>query len=275
VFVSFFTLFLLTNMKRFLLLWIGLSLPAFLFSQGVPSPLADTNATKKVELASADPLLDLFLVSEQKLTKAQSAHIQIDMAQTIRQFKEEVLQKKSDIAQLELLHQLIRRKYLLEYKQCSPFAATLAEGRYDCLSGSMIYAYLLDKLGFSFSAYETNYHVYLIVHLPGTEVLIESTDSKHGLVKNQKHIDYRLREYEQKYVETHSEMADWQPPIHRSVSLRGLAGLQFFNRAVLEYNEKHFGEALADLQKAKLIYPCERVKGLLAKVQHLQHSERQ
>ncbi len=51
----------------------------------------------------------------------------------------------------------------------------LKEGRYDCVSGSAALGLLLERYGYSFDIVETDYHVFIVVHLGLQKAILEST----------------------------------------------------------------------------------------------------
>jgi hypothetical protein len=50
--------------------------------------------------------------------------------------------------------------------------------------------------------------------------------------------------------------------IFRKVKLIELAGLQYYNDAIVHFNNQEFGQAVHQLSKAYLLYPSDRIEGL-------------
>ncbi|WP_332914370.1 hypothetical protein [Algoriphagus boritolerans] len=50
--------------------------------------------------------------------------------------------------------------------------------------------------------------------------------------------------------------------IFRKVDLKQLAGLQYYNDAIVYFNSQAFGQAVDQLSKAYLLYPSDRILGL-------------
>lgn len=59
---------------------------------------------------------------------------------------------------------------------------TFESGVFDCVSGSLILAGLLDYFGFDFKIVETTHHVFLEVEISDEVVLFEVTDPLDGFI---------------------------------------------------------------------------------------------
>lgn len=163
---------------------------------------------------------------------------------------------------LRLIFRRLFNKYLRYYKQGSTLTETLLFGNYDCLSGSILFAHLLQKAGFHVIVYETNIHVFLTVLLSdGSEVLIETTDPVNGLVMSATAVAKRKEEYLRRFAayreaETSHFRSEFQ--IMRTIPFEELAGLQCFNRAVAAYNRRRFALAADFLFKSQSLMNTER-----------------
>ncbi|SHM42724.1 hypothetical protein SAMN04488057_101419 [Cyclobacterium lianum] len=141
------------------------------------------------------------------------------------------------------------QKLFRQYQQFTLDRDVLEKGLYDCVSGSLILATLLDHFGFVYEVKETSYHVFLEVWLNDKSLLLEVTDPRAGFIADaaQKSL----------YLSDFSRLADnlWEgeefgpsfasPDIYQTIDLQNLLGLQYFNQAIRYFNE---GNPLAAYQ---------------------------
>ncbi|MDW8210089.1 MAG: hypothetical protein RMJ44_03295 [Cytophagales bacterium] len=177
---------------------------------------------------------------------------------------------------IKTIHRRLFARYLRDYRQGSLLTDVLQHRQYDCLSGTIVFAYLLKKAGFQPVIYETNVHIFLTTFLSdGREVLIETTDPIGGVVTSQLQVAQRKEEYRRRF----SSYQEREPGYYRSefqimrvVPFEELAGLQCFNQAVRAYNHGLFASAAEYLFKSQPLMATERgielmilaLKGILA-----------
>lgn len=183
-------------------------------------------------------------------------------------------QRYSDKGLLEQLYYATHRKFLKDYQPYRNFYSLLNEGAYNCLSATALYAYFLEKLGYEYQVYETDYHIFLLVRTAdGQEIMFESTDSLYGFVEGETQIAQRLEQIKQDALPQNSgkhRYYNFNLNVVRPVSVSQLAGLQYFNQAAAYYNAQRVKEAEVLLSKGRLLYQAERFElfaSLLADVQ--------
>lgn len=163
---------------------------------------------------------------------------------------------------LRTIFRRIFNKHLKNYKQGSTLADLLQTAHYDCLSGSILFAHVLQRAGFRVTVYETNIHVFLTVTLSnGREVMIETTDPINGLITSPALIAKRKEEYVRRFAAYREKEAAYyrsEFQIMRTIAFEELAGLQCFNRAVTAYNNQQFALAADFLFKSQSLMTTER-----------------
>lgn len=179
--------------------------------------------------------------------------------------------KRNDIKFIRQVFEKTHQKLLKKYEQHSTFNSMLNEGKFDCVSGSAALSLLLERYGYTFDIVETDYHVFIVINLSGQKVVLESTLPIGGMITSQsevkKYIDsYKpaefalLKAYNQSLGGIEIEYSD--NSIFRKVNLRQLAGLQYYNDAIVHFNSQAFNHAADQLSKAYLLYPSDRILGL-------------
>ncbi len=177
-------------------------------------------------------------------------------------FKEKNEKKKNKRKLIRRLSRQVGEKYLKNYSKFSNFSQTVSHGKYDCLTSTILYSYIFEKLQLNYSIWETNYHIYLMVHLPKQDILIEPTDPVYGVICGEKNIKTRLEAYRkanEKKVDTF--LAEYR--IERKVNFKQLLALQYYNKAVDQFNHKDFKAAMNTIKKSILVYDCDRNRGFI------------
>ncbi|MEO9475455.1 MAG: hypothetical protein ABJG41_07960 [Cyclobacteriaceae bacterium] len=158
---------------------------------------------------------------------------------------------------LEKAFYQIHRKNLGWYENYVSFAQTLESKKYDCLTGTALYALILDKMEISYTVLEFDFHIFLLAEADGKEILIEATDPLGGFVTDAEEIGRRIKssllnaQYKDKYYRTY---------LQNEINLVELAGLQYYNLAVDLFNKKKYKEAKKFIKKANVLYPSERIQ---------------
>ncbi len=161
---------------------------------------------------------------------------------------------------------------LKEYKKHSVFNDLLNKGFYDCVSGSGLYAILLDRYGFDYKIIETDFHVFVLVQKNGENFIFESTEPRTGFI----HKPTSVKGYLSAFLPSNSQEQNDKKPslgslaqkpgkgnsILKAISLIELAGLQYYNDAVLHFNENALEVSRKQLAKAQKIYPSDRIIAL-------------
>lgn len=171
------------------------------------------------------------------------------------------------------------RKFLKHYNQYSSLQTLFAKGDYDCLSGTALYVLLLEELGYVYEIKETDYHIYILVtaNVKDSDTgsnypfLFESTDPLTGFVSDEKEIlkrqDYYLNptpiEEEMKGISNKDREYQFSRAVNNSVNKIELAGLQYYNIGIAQYNRYEFKQAIKSLQKALFFYDSPRIKEFL------------
>lgn len=176
--------------------------------------------------------------------------------------------------QLKLLRQIFQKTHqrlLRKYEQHSTFNAMLTEGKFDCVSGSAALGILLDRYGYSFEIVETDYHVFVVAQIEGKKIILESTLPVGGMITTPSEVEAYLASYK---PEKNAQIKQWNQTlagpeidysdhaIFRIVNLKELAGLQYYNDAIVHFNSQAYGKAVNQLSKAYLLYPSDRIEGL-------------
>ena len=67
---------------------------------------------------------------------------------------------KSDVDFLKVVFGKVHNKFLKHYEDYVSFNDLISRGGYNCLTGTAVYALVLDHFGFDYKVIETNYHIF-------------------------------------------------------------------------------------------------------------------
>jgi hypothetical protein len=183
----------------------------------------------------------------------------------ISEFVDRLDQKdKNTIKFCRTLFHKTRHDFLRRYDQYASFRSMLTKGTYNCLTGTALYALLLDHFGIDYSIIETNYHIFLIASTAEGKVLFEATDPIHGFVSNAAEIDKRIAFYKQNTLQASTDddkqYYEYTVNLYNPVTLDQLKGLLHYNISTEAYNQQNFQGAIDHLGMALDLYHSPRLR---------------
>ena len=173
-----------------------------------------------------------------------------------------------DIRALRSLFNKTHRTFLKSYVQYAGIEE-LAEGRFDCLTATSLFADVLTKQGYQFTMIETNYHIFILVTTSEGDVVIETTDRFGGFVTDEKRVKSMIANYRSNALASAtSAHYKYSFSLYQSVTPDQLAGLLFFNQAVKAFNDRKWVECSDKLEMSALNNPSPRVNELASVLYH-------
>ena len=171
---------------------------------------------------------------------------------------------KNTVRFCRTLFQKTRQEFLRNYTPYASFGETLSKGKYNCLTGTALYAMLLERFNIRYTIIETNYHIFLLADTDEGRALFEATDPLHGFVTNQDEIEKRIQQYKQNVIQPASaggnkKYYEYNVSLYQQVSLDQMSGLLHYNLSIEAYNQQGFEEAIHHLDKALSFYSSPRI----------------
>ncbi|HEY9046192.1 MAG TPA: hypothetical protein VIN08_09865 [Ohtaekwangia sp.] len=170
---------------------------------------------------------------------------------------------KHDKAFLEYIFTKTHQRFLKNYTEYSSFNDLLNKGAYNCLTGTALYALLLEHFSIPYKIIETNYHIFLMATTSDGEVLLETTDPAHGFTDNEAEIEKRISGYKQNTIQQSTRKKQYYHfsfDLYNTVNLDEMLGLLYYNHAIKAYNNHQWVNAVAYLEKASLLYQSPRLE---------------
>ncbi|HEX2395403.1 MAG TPA: hypothetical protein VHI78_08655, partial [Bacteroidales bacterium] len=173
---------------------------------------------------------------------------------------------------LKTVYQEVHNEFFSKYTEEAFFNDIFINGNYNCVTATALYALFFDKLGIDYQIKETPDHVYLIADPKNTAMLIESTLPGEKIVQYDERLKIQYVEflYNNKLISESefrnisiSELFEKHYLNDKTISLKQLAAIQYYNKGIFEYQKKNYGDALKDFEKAKLLNADEMISYML------------
>ncbi|MFZ6010235.1 MAG: hypothetical protein ACOYXT_07770 [Bacteroidota bacterium] len=192
----------------------------------------------------------------------------ISSSQDILSFANKLQSKRQARNEKQFLHTLFvktHQRYLKTFEDYASFSELVNNGSYNCLSGTALYALLLDHFGFEFKIIETNYHIFLLTSTNEGKVLFEATDPIHGFVDNENEIEKKLSGYKDQNTTVHASANNktyykYSVEIYNEIELDEMLGLFHYNLAIEAFNTHQLQSAVAHLDQANTLYHSPRIE---------------
>jgi hypothetical protein len=174
--------------------------------------------------------------------------------------------------QVKILFNEVHRHFFQVYSLHNSFADVFRKGEYNCLSGTTLYAMVLEKLKIPYHVIEAPRHVYVLAYPNTHKIVLESTDPQKGYFplspKSREKIIQGLVASkaisEQDYAATSMEqLFDRHYFSAAPLDLRDAVAGQFANYASYRFEDDDAAKALEEIKKAYYISPTERNRNIL------------
>lgn len=221
----------------------------------------ERNVLNKLEVNSPEDYITFFIATDSNATQADLEEALKDLhkleSKLINKRK-----KRSDEQFLNFLFYKVHRKYLKHYREYSSFYSVMDKGRYDCLTATTLYAFLLEKFGYSYRIVENNYHIYIVVNTDAQRYIIESTDPVAGFKSDEDEIEDIIEKYNNAQAGNRDSYYQFSFELNNEVNLSELIGLLYYNRAVQAFNNANVKHALNYWLKASIFYQSRRMEAV-------------
>lgn len=180
----------------------------------------------------------------------------------IQKFEAKQSSFKSDRDFLKHLFVKTHQKFLVKYTNTASFQELFKSGNYNCLTGTALYALMLDHFKVDYRIVETNYHIFILVQTKAGQILLETTDPTHGFVDKSDLVTERINLYRRNELPTASAEKTYYRygfELFNEVNLDQLLGLLYYNLSTVDYNNQMISAAIVHLDKAMELYPSPRM----------------
>jgi len=213
---------------------------------------------------SAQPNLDALMETAQMPT-VERANIQKRLQNFVDPFRQN--KGTNDVALLRKVFRKTHGTFLHQYKAYSGFDQLFSTGRYDCLTATALFSYVLSELHFQYKIIETNYHIFLVVTTGHGKILLETTDRFGGLVTGDEAITARIQTYQRSTPGTavsDKNYYHYTCNLYQAISPENLVGLFYYNQAVTAFNQNDWLRSASLVMRSHQLYESPRCEELAA-----------
>lgn len=212
--------------------------------------------------------LDLVLGSENKEDAYPQQTIDFEIDRSVLFLKGSRQRLQSELKFIEYSFLYIKSKYLRHYDADADFSDVFENKKYNCVTGSLLFAMIFNRLGIDYQIVETCSHVCLHLQYDTINVLLEPT-MRDGIVKNRKDIFFTMCKYQKDKNEKVVKVlkCSYTPTNSgyyiRRINFEQLVGLQYYNKAAQYLETKQYKLLALNAAVAQLLYPSSRTQGFV------------
>ncbi len=194
-----------------------------------------------------------------------------DMVREMERLDNRKFQRVREEKKISIIYDHVNTQVLTHYREKILFPHIFVNGTFNCLTASAYYGFLMDSLGIEYDFRETYNHVYPVAFPRTMQIKIETTDPIAGVeYYNQKlkrkFVDYLLEKKnmtrDEYYSNSIEELFNRYFLPESGVGLLELAGLQYMNDALYNYDSEEYYTAFEQIKKAYFLYPSDRMRML-------------
>lgn len=181
----------------------------------------------------------------------------------------EKIQGLSELKKMKIVYESLHREFLAKYELRTSFSDIFDKAVYNCVSASALYALCFDELGIPYEIKETPNHVFLVAY-PGTHrIVIETTNPLKGYYElNKKNSEAYVRYLVNAKIVSRTEFdtSSVQDLVDRyyfsakAIRLKALVGVQYYNYALYNMEDKNYTRASECIKRACFFEPDEKSK---------------
>lgn len=221
---------------------------------------------------SSTPVSDLELFLALNYSQQNQEVVTTGLEQLQEYLDQKGIAKKNLKKQVKEIYEAVHSQKLTKYSLQIGFCDLFQTGKYNCVSGTAVYAFLMNHYQIPYTIKELPTHVFLIADPEGLGIKVESTLPSQGVMEYDRKTkeefvqflkENKLISQEEYEQGTTDEIFQKQFGEEVDISLSQLAGLEYYNEGVFAYNEKEYWKAALNLEKAYLIYPSPNVTFML------------
>lgn len=226
----------------------------------------DEAAALKGNFDNFDSLITDILKMECKSSYAMSANSSIQ--QIVTNFKNKELTKKYTLDKYIIdVYKAVHQKFFVGYELNVPLYRVFDDGTYNCVTASIIYAYIFKKLNINYVIKETPTHVYLVAEPQTLNITIETTAPTFGYILHDekfkaKYINYLvenkiINKEDAQYGNT-NELFNKYYYEDQSIDFKQLISILYYNKAVEHMQNEALEKAIVDLEKSSYVQNSKR-----------------
>ncbi|WP_343633397.1 hypothetical protein [Fluviicola sp.] len=193
----------------------------------------------------------------------------------VNEVKSSGMMRMSEAKLMKELHKKIHERFLRRYKYVSPFNEIFKTGQYNCVSGTALFALVLEELDIPYNIQEMPTHVYIMAYPDTKAISVEMTALKDAsYIPARKDVSKAVRTLVEfglstpEKIRQQGELQVYNAFFNTNsvVNLKQLAGIQYYNEAIVAVNENQLLLAFEQISKAEKWYDVDKARLLKAEL---------
>ena len=211
--------------------------------------------------------IGLFLAIDSTINEESLEKIRQKYIERLNLLNNKKFEKSSEKKKIKMLHDFIHENYLEKYELICLFNELFEDGDFNCVTASALFSIYMNDLNIPFIIKENQIHVYLISYPSSGAIEIETTDPQNRIFN----YDHRTKSSFVNHLLSRNIISK-EELIEKSIdeifidyfyrdekiTIDELIGIQYMNHAAYLMDEDKPKEALIQLEKAYMFYPCEK-----------------
>lgn len=223
-------------------------------------------------LTDPDASFDLFLAIDETMDSVKAARYHKSFNGIIQELESQAIASKKMNKKIKMAYSGIHSKYMKKYNDYEYFPVLFEEGTYNCVSASMLFSLVFDRIDIPYKIMASSDHVYLIANPGEKSVVIETTNPGFeqtifsgefkqqyvNYLRSSKLIseeEYRNKSMDEIFQEKFKEVKD--------AEFSNLPGFQYHNKALMSFQNMEYKSAYELAQKAYFFFPENQTRILL------------
>ena len=122
--------------------------------------------------------LELLLALGEKASYVRLEKVKAVFNDFIKEVKQSGILDQTEVKLMKQLHNMVHDKFLVQYKEISPFHEIFETGTYNCVSATALFALTLDELNIPYNIQEQPTHVFIMAYPDTKGIMVEMTAVK-------------------------------------------------------------------------------------------------
>ena len=174
---------------------------------------------------------------------------------------------KKNEKKVKMLFDETHEAFFTQYKNVASFNEIFDSKQYNCVSATALYALLLNEYNIPYLIKEKPTHVYIVAYPTTNSILLESTAPQSGYYSPSNNDLQKIVSslVDMKFITQEEVDRKGVRKVYNefyfsddNISIKKLAGLQYYNEALVAFDEENYKKALKTIRKAQVLYPSDK-----------------
>lgn len=255
-------------MKKLIVLFCGILITTLTVAQTITEPETFTTAYEQQVLTkTSSTFLELLMAPGEKASAARTESVKQKIDAFVAEVKSSDIMRLPEAKLMKELHKRAHAHFLTDYHYYTEFPEIFETGAYNCVTATALFALVLEELRIPYSIQELPTHVYIMAYPDTKAVSVEMTALKNAYYSPaRKDVSKAVRMLVSAGLTTEKEVQEkGEQKVYQSffntndvINLRELAGIQYYNAAIVAINAENVSLAYSNSCKTVRLYESKK-----------------